>query len=63
MSDETLVRTLGEVDLFHGLSHKVLAHIADSGHEAHYDAGDASSCKAIPSPVSAPSRRPAWRCT
>lgn len=41
MSDETLVRTLGEVDLFHGLSHKVLAHIADSGHEAHYDAGAA----------------------
>jgi len=41
MTDDALVVTLGEIDLFHGLSRKVLAHIADSGHEATYDAGTA----------------------
>lgn len=39
MADEALVTTLGEIDLFHGLSHKVLTRIAESGHEARYEAG------------------------
>jgi CRP/FNR family transcriptional regulator, cyclic AMP receptor protein len=39
MADDALVATLGEVDLFHGLSHRVLSHIAESGHEARYEAG------------------------
>jgi len=39
MADEALVTTLGEIDLFHGLSRKVLTRIADAGHEARYEAG------------------------
>jgi CRP/FNR family transcriptional regulator, cyclic AMP receptor protein len=39
MPDSALVATLGQVDLFHGLSPRVLSRIASSGHEAHYDAG------------------------
>jgi CRP-like cAMP-binding protein len=34
-----LVTTLGEIDLFHGLSPRVLARIAESGHEARYEPG------------------------
>jgi CRP/FNR family cyclic AMP-dependent transcriptional regulator len=39
MAGSDLVAVLGTVDLFHGLSPKVLAHIAEVGHEATYDAG------------------------
>jgi CRP/FNR family cyclic AMP-dependent transcriptional regulator len=41
MSDSSaaLVTTLGGIDLFHGLSPKVLSRIAESGHEAHYEPG------------------------
>ena len=39
MAGSELVAALGTVDLFHGLSPKVLAHIAEVGHEATYDAG------------------------
>ena len=39
MADDALVAMLGQVDLFHGLAPKVLARIAESGHEARYDAG------------------------
>jgi CRP/FNR family transcriptional regulator, cyclic AMP receptor protein len=39
MADDALVATLAAVDLFHGLAPKVLARIADSGHEARYDEG------------------------
>lgn len=39
MADGALVETLGRVDLFEGLSPRVLAHIAEHAHEARYDAG------------------------
>ncbi len=39
MADDALVAMLGAVDLFHGLAPKVLARIADSGHEARYAEG------------------------
>jgi CRP/FNR family transcriptional regulator, cyclic AMP receptor protein len=41
MSDDALVTTLEGVDLFHGLSHRVLSRIAEAGHQASYDAGTA----------------------
>jgi CRP/FNR family cyclic AMP-dependent transcriptional regulator len=41
MADDALVTTLAGVDLFHGLSPKVLARIAEAGHQATYDAGTA----------------------
>jgi len=41
MAGSELVAVLGTVDLFHGLSPKVLAHIAEAGHQATYAAGDA----------------------
>jgi CRP/FNR family cyclic AMP-dependent transcriptional regulator len=41
MADDALVTTLAGVDLFHGLSPRVLARIADAGHQASYDAGTA----------------------
>jgi CRP/FNR family cyclic AMP-dependent transcriptional regulator len=39
MSESALVATLAKVDLFRGLSSRVLSRIAESGHEARYDAG------------------------
>ena len=39
MADDALVSTLAEIDLFHGLSPKVLGRIAEGGHEATYAAG------------------------
>ena len=39
MADDALVATLGNVDLFQGLPQRVLAHIAESGHVARYEAG------------------------
>ena len=39
MADDALVTTLARVDLFHGLSPKVLGHIAEVGHEARYEPG------------------------
>jgi CRP-like cAMP-binding protein len=39
MVDDALVSTLSDIDLFHGLSPKVLSHIAEGGHEATYAAG------------------------
>ena len=38
-SSKDLAATLGDVDLFRGLSHRVLTRIAESGHEAHYAEG------------------------
>jgi CRP/FNR family cyclic AMP-dependent transcriptional regulator len=38
-ASKDLVATLGDVDLFRGLSNRVLSRIAESGHEAHYDEG------------------------
>ena len=39
MGNRELTATLGEVDLFRGLSHRVLSHIADAGNTAEYAAG------------------------
>jgi CRP-like cAMP-binding protein len=39
MSNRELTAALAEVDLFRGLSHKVLSHIAESGHTAEYAEG------------------------
>lgn len=39
MSKRELTAALAEVDLFRGLSHKVLSHIAESGHTAEYAGG------------------------
>ena len=39
MTDSPLVATLASVDLFHGLSNRVLSRIAESGHEARYEPG------------------------
>jgi len=39
MADSALVSTLAQVDLFHGLSNRVLSHIAEVGHEARYEPG------------------------
>ena len=39
MSNRELTATLAEVDLFRGLSHRVLSHIAESGHTAEYAEG------------------------
>jgi CRP-like cAMP-binding protein len=39
MVDDALVSMLSDIDLFHGLSPKVLAGIAEGGHEATYAAG------------------------
>ncbi len=41
MGSPELVTALSGIDLFRGLSTRVLTRIADSGHEAHYDAGTA----------------------
>lgn len=41
MSNRELTATLAEVDLFRGLSHRVLSHIADSGSSAEYAEGTA----------------------
>ncbi|MGD9954950.1 MAG: cyclic nucleotide-binding domain-containing protein [Candidatus Nanopelagicales bacterium] len=41
MSNRELTATLAEVDLFRGLSHRVLSHIADAGSTAEYAEGTA----------------------
>jgi CRP-like cAMP-binding protein len=41
MSKRELTAALAEVDLFRGLTHKVLSHIAESGHTAEYAEGTA----------------------
>ncbi len=41
MSKRELTAALAEVDLFRGLTHKVLSHIAESGHTAEYAEGAA----------------------